>query len=144
MRESIEAAAQYVKANFTQLGISSEWRDDYDVAILATYMAIPKEGPSAGITLTTGIVSALTRRPVRNDLAMTGEITIMGKILPVGGIQAKVMKACEDGIKEVIIPKGNENEVLNLPENILKKIKISPVDRIEQVLKIALLDKQTN
>ena len=142
MRESIEAAAQYVKANSAQLGISSEWRDDYDVAILATYMAIPKEGPSAGITITTGIVSALTRRPVRNDVAMTGEITIMGKILPVGGIQAKIMKAVEDGIAEVIIPKGNENEVLSMSSNILKQIRVTSVDRIEQVLQIALLSKE--
>ena len=142
MKESIEAAAQYVKANSSQLDISSEWRDDYDVAVLATYMAIPKEGPSAGITITTGIVSALTRRPVRNDVAMTGEITIMGKILPVGGIQAKVMKAAEAGIREVIIPKGNENEVLNLPPNILKQIKVTPVDKIEQVLGIVLLNKE--
>ncbi len=124
------------------MDISSEWRDDYDVAVLATYMAVPKEGPSAGITIATGIVSALTRRPVRNDLAMTGEITIMGKILPVGGIQAKVMKACEDGIAEVIIPKGNENEVANLPTIITKQVRITPVEKIDEVLKIALIDEQ--
>jgi ATP-dependent Lon protease len=141
MKESIEAAAQYVKAKSNELDISPEWRENYDVAILATYMAIPKEGPSAGITVTTGIVSALTGRRVRNDLAMTGEITIMGKVLPVGGIQAKILKAAEAGITEVIIPRANETEVRNMPSNILQKIKITAVDRIEEVLKIALLEE---
>ena len=84
MRESIEAAAQYVKAKHEELGISAEWRQNFDVAVLATFMGIPKEGPSAGVTIVTGIVSALKGVPVRNDLAMTGEITIMGKVLPVG------------------------------------------------------------
>ena len=89
MRESIEAAAQYIRAKHEDLGISAEWRHNYDVAVLATFMGIPKEGSSAGITIVTGIVSASNGVPVRNDFAMTGEITIMGKVLPVGGIQQK-------------------------------------------------------
>jgi len=87
MRESIEAAAQYIKAKHDKLGITSEWRENFDVAVLATFMGVPKEGPSAGITIVTGIVSALKGIPVRNDVALTGEITIMGKVLPVGSIQ---------------------------------------------------------
>ena len=83
MRESIEAAAQYIKAKHANYGITAEWRENFDVAVLATFMGIPKEGPSAGITIVTGIVSALKGIPVRNDVAMTGEITIMGKVLPV-------------------------------------------------------------
>ena len=90
MRESIEAAAQYIKANARDLGVNASWRESYDVAVLATFMGMPMEGPSAGVTIVTGIVSALTGRKVRSDLAMTGEITIMGKVLPVGGIQQKV------------------------------------------------------
>ena len=84
MRESIEAAAQYVKAKHEELGITAEWRQSYDVAILGTFMGVPKEGPSAGAALVTGIVSVLKGLKVRHDLAMTGEITILGKVLPVG------------------------------------------------------------
>jgi ATP-dependent Lon protease len=139
MRESIEAAAQYVKAKHADLGIDGEWRKNYDVAVLATFMGIPKEGPSAGITIVTGIVSALKGIPVRNDLAMTGEITIMGKVLPVGGIQQKIRAAFDAGIKEVIIPKDNLKDVQLLPKSILDTIILSPVEKIEDVLKKALI-----
>jgi len=139
MRESIEAAAQYVKAKHTELGISAEWRQNYDVAILATFMGIPKEGPSAGITIVTGIVSALKGIPVRNDLAMTGEITIMGKVLPVGGIQQKVRAAFDAGVKEVLLPSDNLREAQGLPPYILEAVKLTPVDAIEKVLEYALL-----
>lgn len=139
MRESIEAAAQYVKSNHKVLGIALEWRQNYDVAILATFMAVPKEGPSAGVTIVTGIVSALRGIPIRNDLAMTGEITIMGKVLEVGGIQEKIRVAVENGIKEVIIPEGNLKEAQLLPPSILSAIKITPVSSIEQVINIAFI-----
>src|SRR4029079_5698087 len=122
MRESIEAAAQYIRANHADLGISAEWRSNYDVAVLATFMGVPKEGPSAGITIVTGIVSALTARKVRNDVAMTGEITIMGKVLPVGGIQEKLRAAVDAGVKEVIIPRENQKEAEGLAPQILEKI----------------------
>jgi len=134
MKESIEAAAQYIKANYQSLDLSLEWRQNYDIAVLATYMGIPKEGPSAGITIVTGIVSALKGKPIRNDLAMTGEITIMGKVLEVGGIQEKIRVAYEAGIKEVIIPEDNLREAQLLPEFILNKVKITPVTSIQQVL----------
>ncbi|MDM8515334.1 BREX system Lon protease-like protein BrxL [Desulfobacterales bacterium HSG16] len=139
MRESIEAAAQYVKAKHGELNISAEWRQNYDVAILATYMGIPKEGPSAGITVATGIVSALKNIPVRNDLAMTGEITIMGKVLPVGGIQQKVRAAYDVGIKEVILPSDNLKEAQGLPGYILDEMVLTPVDDISRVLEKALV-----
>lgn len=141
MRESIEAAAQYVKAKHTDLGISAEWRMNYDVAILATFMGIPKEGPSAGITIVTGIVSALKGIPVRNDVAMTGEITIMGKVLPVGGIQQKIRAAFDAGIGEVILPVDNHKEAQGLPPYILEAIKLTPVESIEVVLQQALLSR---
>ena len=142
MRESIEAAAQYIKSNHKMLGISLEWRENYDVAILATFMAVPKEGPSAGVTIVTGIVSALRGIPIRNDLAMTGEITIMGKVLEVGGIQEKIRVAVENGIKEVIIPEGNFKEAQLLPSSILSAVKITPVSTIEQVIDHALINKE--
>lgn len=139
MRESIEAAAQYIKAKSGELEISSEWRENYDIAILATYMGIPKEGPSAGITLVTGIVSALKNIPIRNDVAMTGEITIMGKVLPVGGIQQKIKAAYDAGIKEVIIPADNLQEAEGLPDYIRSEVKITPVREITEVLDTVLI-----
>ena len=138
MRESIEAAAQYIRAKHEELGISVEWRKSFDVAVLATFMGIPKEGPSAGITIVTGIVSALKKTPVRNDLAMTGEITIMGKVLPVGGVQQKVRAACDAGVKEVLLPSDNLKEAQGLPQYILEKVKLTPVSTIDEVLRIAL------
>lgn len=142
MRESIEAAAQYIKANHDELGINAEWRANYDVAVLATFMGVPKEGPSAGITIVTGIVSALKGVPVSHKLAMTGEITIKGKVLPVGGIQQKIRAACDAGIEEVLIPVDNVRETQNLPSYILDKVKLTPVKNIMEVLDKALLDGQ--
>jgi len=139
MRESIEAGAQYIKAKHQELGITEEWRSSYDVAVLATFMGIPKEGPSAGVTIVTGIVSALKGIQVRNDLAMTGEITIMGKVLPVGGIQEKVRAAVDAGIKEVLLPEENLKEAQALPKYILEAIKLTAVKNIEEVLKHALI-----
>src|ERR1035437_549709 len=140
MRESIEAAAQYIKANHAELGITADWRSNYDVAVLATFMGVPKEGPSAGVTIVTGIGSALKGQLVRNDVAMTGEITIMGKVLPVGGIQQKVRAAYEAGIKEVILPEENLKEAQGLPSYMLQGLKLTPVKNIAEVLAIALLD----
>lgn len=140
MRESIETAAQYIKAKHEDLGITAEWRQNYDVAILATFMGVPKEGPSAGITIVTGIVSALKKIPVRNDLAMTGEITIMGKILPVGGIQQKVRAAYDAGVKEILLPADNFKEAQGLPSYIVEGITLTPVETVENVLERALID----
>ncbi|KLO21801.1 peptidase [Marinitoga sp. 1197] len=101
--------------------------------------AVPKDGPSAGITLTTSIISSILKKPVNNEIAMTGEITLMGKVLPVGGIKEKLLSAYRSGIKEVIIPKDNEKDLEKIPEEILKRIKVNKVNNIEEVLKIALL-----
>ena len=139
MRESIEAAAQYIRAKHEELGITAEWRRSYDVAVLATFMGIPKEGPSAGITMVTGIVSALKDVPVRNDVAMTGEITIMGKVLPVGGIHEKLRAAADAGVKEVLLPEENLKEAQAMPPSILDSLKLTPVASIDQVLQHALV-----
>ncbi len=139
MRESIEAAAQYIRAKHSELGISAEWRQNFDVAILATYMGVPKEGPSAGIAIVAGIVSALMRRPVRNDVALTGEITILGRVLPVGGVQQKVRAAFDAGLREVLLPADNLPEAQTLPANVLAAVKLTPVRDISEVIKQVLL-----
>ena len=97
-------------------GLPNDWQNNFDIAVLATMMGIPKEGPSAGITIVTGIVSALTGRPVRNEIAMTGEITIMGKVLAIGGVLPKLQAAIDAGCKEVIMPKENERDVQMTPD----------------------------
>lgn len=139
MRESIEAAAQYVKAKHEELGVTAEWRQSFDVAILATFMGVPKEGPSAGVALVVGIISALKGLPVRNDLAMTGEITILGKVLPVAGIQPKLRAAFEAGVKEVVIPADNLAEAQALPAAITRKLKITAVQAVDEAIKAALI-----
>lgn len=138
MRESVEAAAQYIKANFRELGIAADWRENIDVAVLATMMGLPKEGPSAGVTIVTGIVSALKNVPVRPGIAMSGEITIMGKVLGVGGIQAKLLAAAEAGVQTVLLPKENEQEVAHLPAYIRERVAVRYVSEIEEVLALAL------
>ncbi len=139
MKESVSAAGQYIKVNAKALGLPANWAEEKDVAVLATMMAMPKEGPSAGITIVTGIVSALTGRPVRNDLAMTGEITIMGKVLGVGGILPKLQAAIDAGCREVIVPQENERDVAMIPDYLRGKIQVRHVSTIEEVLEIALL-----
>lgn len=140
MRESIEAAAQFINAYATELGIPNDWRENYDVAVLATMMGIPKEGPSAGVTIVTGIVSALKNIQVRPDIAMTGEITIMGKVLPVGGIQAKLLAAIQAGVRTVILPADNEPDVRFLPNYMQQKLGLVYVKNIQAALQAALLD----
>ena len=115
MKESVAAAAQFIKTHAKDVGLPNDWQTNFDIAVLATMMGIPKEGPSAGITIVTGIVSALTGRPVRNDIAMTGEITIMGKVLAIGGVLPKLQAAIDAGCKEVIMPKENERDVADDP-----------------------------
>lgn len=139
MRESIEAAAQYIRAHHKELGIAADWRDNLDVAVLAIMMGIPKEGPSVGITIVTGIVSGLRNLSVRQDIAMTGEITIMGKVLAVGGIQPKLLAAIEAGIKTVILPDENRSDVDHLPDYMKNRVDVIFVRTIEEVLSVSLV-----
>lgn len=140
MKESVAAAAQFVKTHASVLSLPNDWQENQDVAVLATMMGIPKEGPSAGITIVTGIVSALTGKAVRNEIAMTGEITIMGKVLGVGGILPKLQAAVDAGCQEVIVPTENKRDVDLLPDYIRDKVKVNFASTIEDVLNIALLD----
>jgi ATP-dependent Lon protease len=141
MKESIAAAAQFIKTHAKEVGLPNDWQVNFDIAVLATMMGIPKEGPSAGITIVTGIVSALTGRPVRNEIAMTGEITIMGKVLGIGGVLPKLQAAIDAGCKEVIMPKENERDVQMTPDYVRTKINVRFVTTIEEVLANALLPR---
>jgi len=138
MRESIQAAIQFMKAHYKDLDISNDWKSR-DIAILALLMGIPKEGPSAGITMVTGIVSALRNIPVRHDIAMSGEISIKGKVLGVGGVQAKVQAANEAGIKTVLLPAENKRDIEYMPDYLKNRIEIVFVDTIHDVLDAALV-----
>jgi ATP-dependent Lon protease len=138
--DGVAAAAQFIKTHSKDVGLPNDWQNNYDIAVLATMMGIPKEGPSAGISITTGIVSALTGRPVRNDIAMTGEITIMGKVLAIGGVLPKLQAAIDAGCAEVIMPKENERDVQMTPDYVRNKIRVRFVSSIEEVLAAALLN----
>ena len=141
MRESIEAATQYIRAHYKELGIAGDWHENFDVAVLATMMGVPKEGPSAGVTMVTGIVSALMNVPIRHDIAMTGEITIMGKVLGVGGIQAKLLAAIEAGVHTVILPAENAQDVRHLPDYMQDQVETHYVSDIREVLELVLVPK---
>ncbi len=142
MQESAQAALSYIRSKSEEFNISPEFFEKHDIHIHVPEGAIPKDGPSAGITMATSMVSVLTNNPVRKDVAMTGEITLRGKVLPIGGLKEKILAAYQAGIKEVILPLKNEKDLVEIPETIRKKIKIELVENIDQVLKIALLNKE--
>jgi len=138
MQESVQAAASYVKSKAPQFGIEPPLFEKRDIHIHVPEGATPKDGPSAGVAMCTSIVSVLTGIPVRKDVAMTGEITLRGRILPIGGLKEKLLAALRGGIKIVVIPKDNEKDLSEIPKNVIKSMKIFPVSRIEEVLNIAL------
>jgi ATP-dependent Lon protease len=139
MKESAQAALSWVRAHARQLGIEESFFERVDLHLHVPEGAIPKDGPSAGVTLVTALVSQLTGRPVRPRVAMTGEITLSGRVLPVGGIKEKVLAAHRMGIKEVILPKRNEKAVKEeIPDNVRAELKIHLVASIEEVLELAL------
>jgi len=142
MQESARAAVTYTRANLRPLGIKKKNFDNMDIHIHVPAGAIPKDGPSAGIAMATALISALTDRPVRNDVAMTGEVTLRGRVLPIGGLKEKALGAQRGGIRTIIIPEKNKKDLTEIPQNVSRKIKFIPVRHMEQVLKAALLDKQ--
>lgn len=140
MKESAQAALTYIRSHAAEWDIDETFFDQSDIHIHLPAGAIPKDGPSAGVTLVTVLASLLNGRPVRNDLAMTGEMTLRGKVLPVGGIKEKVLAAQRAGITTIILPKRNENDLEDVPESIKEQLSFFLVDRIDQVLKLALTD----
>ncbi len=138
MKESARAALTYAKTHHDRLGIVEENLKDIEVHIHVPAGAIPKDGPSAGVTMSTALVSALSKRAVRNDIAMTGEITLTGRVLPIGGVKEKVLGAYRAGIREIVLPKENEPHLEDLPNEVRNDMKFYPVETLGEVLAIAL------
>jgi len=138
MKESGEAALSYARSRMVPLGLKPNFYSKFDVHIHLPEGAIPKDGPSAGITIATALVSALTKRPVRHDVAMTGELTLRGRVLPVGGLNEKVIAAKRAGIKTVLLPRKNEKDIQELPPEVKRGLDIKLVDNMDQVLEFAL------
>jgi ATP-dependent Lon protease len=138
MQESAQAAMSWVRSKTAELGIPSDFNRRTDVHVHIPEGAIPKDGPSAGITLATAMVSALTRVPARRDVAMTGEITLRGKVLPIGGVKEKVLAAHRAGLKNIVLPKDNEKDLADIPKNVLDSLDLHLVETMDEVLKEAL------
>ena len=141
MQESIKAAITVVRTRSSSLGIDSEFYQNKDLHIHVPEGATPKDGPSAGITMALAVASSLSGVPVKSDVAMTGEITLRGQVLEIGGLKEKLLAALRGGIKEVIIPKDNEKDLIEIPENVKKGLKIHPVKFVDEVFAIALKNK---
>ena len=139
MQESAQAAMSYVRSRAKLLGLEPEFYQKIDLHIHVPEGAIPKDGPSAGITMATALVSSLIGKPVSKDVAMTGEITLRGRVLPIGGLKEKIFAAHRGGVKKIIIPKENEKDLRDIPKNILKSIEVVAVDHMDKVLTEAIL-----
>ncbi|MEL6961441.1 MAG: endopeptidase La [Pseudomonadota bacterium] len=138
MTESVQAAKSFVRSRSVDLGILPPRFDKFDIHVHVPEGATPKDGPSAGVAMITSIVSVLTKIPVKADLAMTGEITLRGRVLPIGGLKEKLLAALRGGIKTVLIPKENEKDLADIPDNVKKGLKIMPVSEADEVLRLAL------
>jgi ATP-dependent Lon protease len=139
MQESVQAAHSYVRSRATAFGIRPPVFDKKDIHVHVPEGATPKDGPSAGVAMITSIVSALSGIPVRRDVAMTGEITLRGRVLPIGGLKEKLLAALHSGIKNVLIPKDNEKDLADIPDNVKKGLRIVPVSTVDEVIAQALL-----
>ncbi|MFP4475188.1 MAG: endopeptidase La [Desulfatibacillaceae bacterium] len=139
MQESARAALSYARANMDQLDVPEDFFENNDVHIHVPAGAIPKDGPSAGVAMAAALISVLTQRPLKNDVAMTGEITIRGRVLPIGGLREKAIGALRAGIKTIILPEKNKKELSEVPANLRRKLTFHTVSRFDEVLEIAML-----
>ena len=141
MKESIKAAEFYIKSNYLKLGIEQKTINCFDVHVHVPEGATPKDGPSAGVAMISSIVSALTNNKVKCDVAMTGEITLKGKVLPIGGLKAKLLVAIQNGIKKVLIPLDNKKDLIEIEKEIINKAKIISVEYVDEILSETLENK---
>ena len=138
MQESAQAAMSYVRSRAEPLGLDKRFLENIDIHVHVPEGAIPKDGPSAGITIATALVSALCKVPVRKDVAMTGEITLRGRVLPIGGLKEKALAGHRGGVKKILIPKENEKDIREIPRKVRQGLQIVPVDHMDAVLRQAL------
>jgi len=138
MKESGQAALSYARSRAERLNLPPDFYEKLDIHIHVPSGATPKDGPSAGVTMATALISALTHIPVRRDIAMTGEITLRGKVLPIGGLKEKAIAALRARVKKVIIPEANKKDLVEIPPNVKRRLKFVPVADVDQVLAEAL------
>ncbi|MCT1903388.1 endopeptidase La [Oceanobacillus sojae] len=142
MQESAQAAFSYVRSRAEQLNIDSDFYEKYDIHIHVPAGATPKDGPSAGITIATALVSSLTGRAIRREVGMTGEITLRGRVLPIGGLKEKALSAHRAGLRTIILPEDNEKDIENIPESVREGLEFIPVKHLDEVLEIALVKEE--
>ena len=142
MKESVEAAMTYVRSRWQELGMEEAFAQDDDLHIHVPAGAVPKDGPSAGITMATVLASVFAGRPVRSDVAMTGEITLRGNVLPIGGVRDKVLAAHRAGIETVILPADNRRDLGEIPETVRRDLKLVFVDHVDEVIDLALVKRK--
>src|SRR6185312_358662 len=143
MKESVQAAESYVKSRASLFGIKQSTLEKRDIHVHVPEGATPKDGPSAGVAMVTSIVSVLTGIPVRRDVAMTGEITLRGRVLPIGGLKEKLLAALRGGIKTVLIPAENEKDLAEIPDNVKRHLELVPISTVDALLDKALVSPLT-
>jgi ATP-dependent Lon protease len=142
MQESARLAHSYARSRAGALDIPADFYEKTDIHIHVPEGAVPKDGPSAGVTITTAMVSALSQRPIRHTVGMTGEITLRGRVLPIGGLRDKILAAHRAGLKTIVIPKDNERDLADVPESVRNEIRFVPVEHMDEVLAEALVPER--